>query len=891
MKLLTETKSGLNPGKNRFSPLIIVFLILFFTLSTSLCFGQHQSFNFNNARLSDALVQVSKVMNFKVAFDSNEMARHQVSGTFNGNSPEEILAQLLKNTGYLAEKKFGSFLIIPENPVQIQATPLFCRISGVVTDGVSGEQLPHAVVFLPNQNLFLATSVNGTFAFRIPAVQSVRINIQYLGYQSVDSTFEINDTIAVLKFRLKQKNMELAPIQISKTRMQMIAQNKEISHSTINPVGFVNLPNMGETDIFRTIQMLPGVGYAEGSSGLNIRGGTPDQNLVLFDGFTLYNLDHFFGTFSSINPNVVKDIQIYKGGFDSRYGERLSGIIDITGKTGNKYRPKINGGLNLMSGNLTAEIPFSEKLTLVMGGRRSYADIYSSYLVDAMLENQVEDSNSTNGSSSVVNLKPGFYFYDYNVKLTFSKNESEKMSVSAFGGKDFLASSGEGKIRQDFSKTSNDADWGNYGFSFSWIKQWREKFFSNLQVGYSGYKNQYTEQTEVTTKKGKNITITLFDTYEQNELSDFSASVKNEFALGLKNSVDFGFQTKYNEFTYLKNAGTDAYYSDIANSSWLYSSFLQFNTQTIKNLNVKLGGRMSGYNRSGKLYYEPRFSANYRIGDWVNLKLATGRYYQFLGKVAPTQSYGYNRDFWVIADDDKHPVLSSDHFIAGTTLTYKRLSLDAEFYYKTIEGLQLFLYIPSFQRNVDPGGFIPPGLAKRIQLPSKFITGEGNAKGFDLLLKYESSRVTSWVAYSFSRAVRNFAEINQNEDIPAPFDKTHELKWANLLTLGKWNFSGTWIYSTGQPYVQNQSVDKNLTAVFIYDRLPDFKRLDLATNYNLQIRKVRIKLGMSVINVLNKENFNDIYSRDFNFDTTTFNETTYLRSLGITPNFFISFQY
>jgi len=372
MKLKTETKSGLNRGRSSFSPFIYLFLILFFTLHSTLCFSQSQSFSFNNSRLSDALVQVSKGMNFKVAFDSNAMAKLQVSGTFKGNTPEEILAELLKNTGYIAEKKFGSFLIIPENPIQIQAAPLFCRISGLVTDDISGEQLPHAIVFLPTQNLYLATSVNGTFAFRIPAVQTLRINIQYMGYQSIDSTFVINDTTAILTFRLKQKNMELAPILINKTRMQMIAQTKEIGHSTINPVGFVNLPNMGETDIFRTIQMLPGVGYAEGSSGLNIRGGTPDQNLVLFDGFTLYNLDHFFGTFSSINPNVVKDIQIYKGGFDARYGERLSGIIDITGKTGNKYSPKINGGLNLISGNLTAEIPFSEKLTLVVGGRRSY---------------------------------------------------------------------------------------------------------------------------------------------------------------------------------------------------------------------------------------------------------------------------------------------------------------------------------------------------------------------------------------------------------------------------------------------------------------------------------------------------------------------------------------
>jgi hypothetical protein len=890
MKSKTETESGSNQRRNNLLHLIFSFLILFLILCPGTGFSQSSAFNFRNTRLSEALVQVSQTLNIKVAFDAKEMARHQVSGTFKGKTPDEILAELLKNTGYIAEMKFGNYLIIPGSPKQASSIPAFYRISGLVTDRGSGEQLPYASVYLPNQNLVRTTSLNGTFVFRIPAVQSLRVNIQYLGYQPIDSTFAISDTSAVLTFRMKQKSMELAPVVVKKATLKMIDQNRGTSHSTINPLGFVNLPNMGETDIFRTIQMLPGVGYAEGSSGLNIRGGTADQNLVLFDGFTLYNLDHFFGTFSSINPNVVKDIQIYKGGFDSRYGERLSGIVDITGKTGNKYRPKIYAGLNLISGNLTAEIPFSEKLTLVVGGRRSYADIYSSYLVNDMLENQVNDVNSS-ASNSIVKLKPGFYFYDYNAKLTFSKSEQEKMSVSVFGDKDFLASAGEGSARQTSSKTNNDADWGNYGFSYSWIKQWRKSFFSNLQVGYSGYQNQYTEQTEVTTKKGKNATTTLFDTYEENKLNDFSASLKNEFALGQKNTVDFGFQTKYNEFTYLKNSGTDAYYSDIANSSWLYSSFLQLNTQSIKNLTIKLGGRISGYNLSLKKYYEPRFSANYHIGNFVNLKFATGRYYQFLSKVAPTQSYGYNRDFWVIADGDKHPVLSSDHFIGGTTFTYKRFSLDAEFYYKTFDGLQLFLYIPPFQKNADPNSFTPPGQAKKVQLPSKFITGEGSATGIDLLLKYESTRFTSWISYSHSKAIRNFAEINHNGDIPAPFDKTHEFKWTNLLTLGKWNFSGTWIYSTGQPYVQNQTVDKTLTAVFTYDRLPDFKRLDLAANYNLKIRDVRIKLGMSVINVLNQENYNDIYSRDFNFDTTTFNETTYMRSLGITPNFFISFQY
>jgi hypothetical protein len=310
----------------------------------------------------------------------------------------------------------------------------------------------------------------------------------------------------------------------------------------------------------------------------------------------------------------------------------------------------------------------------------------------------------------------------------------------------------------------------------------------------------------------------------------------------------------------------------------------------VKNLSLKFGGRISSYNQSSGVYYEPRVSGNYRINDFIRLKFAAGRYYQFISKVAPTQSYGYNRDFWVISDGTKHPVLSSDHFIAGTNLSYRHFTFDAEAYFKTIDGLQLFLYIPTYQKNVDPGSFIPPGQLRRI-LPSKFITGEGQAVGIDLLIKYESSNFTSWISYSRSKSIRNFAEINQGADIPAPYDKSHELKWTNLFSWKKWNFSGMWIYSTGQPYVTSQSIDKSLTAKFTYDRLPDFKRLDIAANYTIHIQKVQIKLGASLINCLNQNNYNDIYSRDFNFDSTSFNETTYVRSLGITPNFFINFQY
>jgi len=881
-KLMSNQKISKHPG---------VWLTVFFIFSTFFSYSQNQAFEFKNTPLSEAVKQVATSANISVSFDASALGEKIATGKFSGKSAEDVLSQLLKNSGYRLQFKFGNYLIIPEGQEKAQVVA-FASVSGILADKQTGEQLPYATIFLPEKNAFVGTSVNGTFSFRIPESDNLHLKVQYLGYRTIDTIVPVAGSSVHLFFRMKQKNMELAPIQVKKERLKMIEQGSEAGYATVNPVGFVNLPNMGESDAFRTVQLMPGIGYTEGSSGLSIRGGTADQNLILFDGFTLYNLDHFFGTFSSVNPSVVKDIQIYKGGFDSRYGERISGIVDITGKSGNKFKPKLNIGVNLISGNIEAELPISKKLTWVVAARRSYADIYSSFLVKDLVNNRMEyDASNTQSGTSVMQLQPGYYFYDYNSKLTYSKSDNEKMSVSAFGGKDFLSSSGEGRSKQTYSSTTDKNNWDNYGFSFSWLKQWRKSFFSNLQIGYSGYSNLYLNETTVNSKvKSKKVVVGTFESTEENQLRDLSGSLKNQWILGLKNSIDFGFQAKYNDFSYLKSEGVDSYYSDIASSSFLGSTFAQINLQPVKKLIFKIGGRASYYNLSSKTYIEPRASISYQIGNLLKIKAASGRYYQFLSKITPTQSYGYNRDFWVIADGTKHPVLSSDHLIGGMTLTVSRFSFDAEAYYKSSKNLQLFLYIPSYQKNADPNSFENKGQAKKM-LPSQFITGTGESVGIDFLLKYESRIFTSWVAYSLSKSVRSYDKINYGEDIPAPFNKRHEIKWVNLLSWKRWNLSSLWIYTTGQPYIAKQTVDKTLSAVFLYDRLPDFKRLDISANYSIPIRKVQVKIGASLINCLNQKNFNDIYSRDFNFETTTFSETTFVRSLGITPNFYINILY
>jgi hypothetical protein len=202
--------------------------------------------------------------------------------------------------------------------------------------------------------------------------------VSYIGYYPADTIITWSEPLINLDLRLVRKEHILDTIVVRGEKTEMIDLRNDVDFAiTIDPARLTDLPVLSETDIFRMLQLLPGISYYENSSGMSIRGGSSDQNLVLFDGQPLYNLSHYYGVVSALNPNVIKDLQIYKGGYDSRFGERVSGIVDITGKTGNQVRPKIYGDVNLLSANITAELPITKKVTLLGAARRSYSDIYS----------------------------------------------------------------------------------------------------------------------------------------------------------------------------------------------------------------------------------------------------------------------------------------------------------------------------------------------------------------------------------------------------------------------------------------------------------------------------------------------------------------------------------
>jgi ferric enterobactin receptor len=893
MKLVVIVKYLFVKRGNKAVVCIALFTVLFCLTSNA----QRYKLVFEHVALSEALLKTSEHLNIKVAFDAQKLAAVFVSKEVNGNTPEEFMDHLLMNSGFSFQYKHNRFLIIENTPSEIFKKE--CRITGTIADKETGEQLPFASVILPNQNFNVSASSNGSYSISNVVSNPIHLLVNFIGYYPLDTIIRWNNNSLECDFKLSRKLQMIDSVVVKEVKVEMVDYRNDVDFATtINASKLIDLPLLGETDIFKTLQLLPGISYIENSSELSIRGGSGDQNLVLFDGQTLYNLSHYFGVISSLNPNVIKDIQVYKGGYDSRYGERVSGIVDITGKSGNQMRPTIYGDLNLVSANLTTEIPLGKKITFVAAGRRSYSDIYATSFANGLFKNNT--STFRGDSVNIVSeTKPSFHFYDYNAKLTYRLSNNENFSLSFYGGKDFFNNSTSGFTRSLNVTATDKETWNNYGLSAGWLKRWNGNLFSNLQLGTSGYSNESSNSTNIDQSKAPNDNNhkylpninNLFNTYAQNDLTDFSAALRNTFDLNNAHQLNFGILTRRNSIYYHKDADKVYVYDNTDQSSWISSVYIQDRMLVFNNLTLKPGVRLNYYNGNHSIYLEPRFAANWRLSDKFSMRLATGRYYQFISQVQSQQETGYNKNFWVLTDESKHPVLASNHYIFGTTIEFGKFLLDAETYYKYFSGLQEYIYISQYLEHSDFPNYFPPKEPNdpNKQQPSFYAIGTGKSYGIDFFLRYKISHFTSWVSYSLSKSLHQFARINNNAEIPAPTDQTHQLSWTNMFSAGKWNLGTTTLFSTGRPYIDYTVNDQNLPTTRYYKRLPNYFRSDFSVNYNFNIGKAHLKMGATIINIFNTHNYFDISTRKFDFENTSFAETTLIKSQELSLNLFLHF--
>ena len=756
-------------------------------------------------------------------------------------------------------------------------------IGGKINDINSGESLPYAKVSIKDTNRVTTANQDGSFTILNIPVGSILV-INKMGYESKEIKVSSDTKRLIINLYKLEKDSLIEDVVVVGSVNSNMMQQSGISQFSLSPDLTRSLPNLGEQDIFRSMQLLPGVsGSNESSSGLVVRGGTIDQNLVLFDDFTVYHVDHVFGFFSAFNNNAIKDVQFYKGGFGAKYGGRMSSVVDITGKDGNTEQFGIGASVSLLSTNAVVEQPFADGAgSFILTGRKSYqSDLYNDILESVTGENQnAQAGTSTPGQFALgrFSIEPESYFYDMNAKLTYRLPNDDKFSISFYNGADELDNSRDVDGNVDISRlcelfdgngpfggtfcedeisfavgTIDLSEWGNTGISAKYSHQWNDRLDTNFVISaseYFSYRDRLINTQVIYEDSDDEPTTGESSSNEDNQLDDFTVKIENDYYLNQWNTLSFGLQyTQQNiDFSLIQNGDLVLETKNEGATSTVYIE----DEIVINALTVIPGLRVSKYSINDEVYTEPRLSISYELNDTTQLRAAFGDYHQFALSVARQSIEEGPRNFWTLADGETVPVSKSSHFILGTTHYVGNYNFNIELFHKEYEDLSEFTQQTRPIRNED-------GTGLTLILEQEFHTGSGTASGVELFLQKNIGDLTGWVGYTFSEVIYDFPTVSDTTYF-ADQDATNEFKTALMYRWGDWDLASTFIYATGRPYTEVLGVVED-TFPPTYEvgakndlRYDDYHRLDLSFTYNFSRRGLDGQAGLSIFNLYDRKN-------------------------------------
>ena len=779
------------------------------------------------------------------------------------------------------------FLVLSNLIVNISFSQV--TLSGYIQEEGSGERLSYSNVYLSELEIGTSANENGFFTVIGKIESGMSLKASYVGYKTETITLTDEMLEGNLIISLTALTSTLNEVVVSTESSKFLQVTSEISNHKMSVQQISLMPSIGEVDIFRSLQLLPGVSATnENSSGLYIRGGQPQENLVLLDGIKVYNVDHFFGFFSAFNANAIKSVDLYKGAFPSKYGGRLSSVIDLTGKVGSFNEVKGGLNVNLLSASASIEVPFLDKFSFFATGRRSFTDILQTSFFEKIYDQFDPDDDIENLDPWL----PKFNFYDLNAKLSYKPSKNDLITISFYSGEDNLIETSDTRryqypnvgdideieIRGDLDRISR---WGNNGYSLKWSRQWNPKFYNTLNMSYSEYYN-YQDDSYFVQALITEIDSTIFDLSvlldQDNTVEDFTVRYDAELLSGKNNKFEFGFEYTNSDIDY--SFVRDDTLTIIENSQFsdLYSGYISYNLSSVKNLNLEIGLRASRYELTKKNYFSPRFQLDYEFIDNIKIKLGYGIHNQFVKQIIGENVTSRSRDFWQLSEDNDINVGESTHYIAGLSYENSSWLIDAELFYKDVKNITEFSL--RFQDT---------------NLNSLFFNGDGEVRGFETLIQKKMDKYTGWVSYTYIDAENIFPLLNYGDPFPAPNTQKNEFKIFNNYEINGWNFSLNFIYGSGKAFTEpsyNYSInlldESQLDFIGVGPKngslLPDYHRLDISVHHIFNIQKSKGDIGISVFNLYNKIN---TWYYEYNFDQRPYVRQT-KKYLGILPN--VSFK-
>ncbi|MGM9506456.1 TonB-dependent receptor [Larkinella sp. GY13] len=693
---------------------------------------------------------------------------------------------------------------LSELPAWAQKPTNRFTVSGYVREKGSQEALIGVNIYLPGTSTGTVTNTYGFYSLTLPAEDSVTLAFSFVGYESVQQTVAFRRNLDL--------NIQLTPGRLlsevtvtgNRTGEEKVSESARMSTIDVPINQIKKIPAfLGEKDVLKVLQLMPGVQKgSEGSTGIYVRGGGPDQNLVIMDDAVVYNANHLFGFFSVFNGDALKSVELIKGGFPARYGGRLSSVIEMNMKEGNKEKLHGEGGIGLIASRLTLEGPLTKKKSgagsssFLVSARRTYLDFVARPII----------KQQSNGETMA-----GYYFYDLNAKANYDFGPKNKLYLSGYFGQDRFY------VNDKKEGTNIGLNWGNATATLRWNHLISEKAFSNTSLIFSNYKFQISSD-ELNFQDQE-----AFSLRYSSGIRDFSIKHDVDFYPSPQHSLRFGVQSTFHRFTpsavVLKNTDINQFKQEVDAIDVLESGlYAEDSWRPNSRWRINGGLRLSHFVQKQVNYFrpEPRISAAYILKPSLSVKASYALMNQYVHLLSNT-GIGLPTDLWVPTTDRVKPQ-QSEQIAVGIAKDFsdkgatRGLTLTVEGYYKTMNNIINYREGASFLLLNDPTS------AEKVRWEDNVTRGKGWSYGAEVLLQKKVGRFSGWVGYTLSWTQWQFAELNFGQKFFPRYDRRHDASIVGIYEISpRITLSGTWVYGTGQALTVPTSEYQAATHQPLYD--------------------------------------------------------------------------
>jgi len=833
--------------------------------------------------LSDVCVFLRDQYNFQFSYSDNQLSQYKVTVSKSFTSKDNAINFLLKGLPFEVQKSGEVFIIIP---VKIDKTvdkrKALSQIAGQIVEAGSYEPLPFSHILINGHPM--VSDVMGSFNYTASADSSFHVRISHLGYYICDTTL------------LAGTNQKFKLVPYSETISEVTVQDNVIEKATLigEKPGKIKLnhnisryiPGQGDNSVFNLIRLMPGVlASGEQSTDLLIWGSYEGESLVTFDEFTLFGLKNYNDNISIVNPFLVKNIEIYKGGYEAKYGNRVGGLVNISGKNGNMKKPSLSLNINQTTINGLVEMPLFKVSSLMVAYRQTYYNLYKNadfniYSLTRPVEKSTSLAPNLKRLDFDVDVYPDNYsFRDFNLKYTLTPGKNDNLYVSLYKAADNFVLAAETEVTKKnknqfdipFNITIFNKEYNHQrGGTFYYGHTWTNGNSSSIIASHSYFSKEISDSIKT---ENANTGIKYNNNLIGTNNSVLENSIRNENLINFLNghSLEFGAGFYFNKVL-ISNVNKEFGSMRIDTTSELINSrttfYIQDNLPIGKKLEIKGGLRANYIINKEKISFEPRLSASYKLTDNFKVNSSWGIYNQFVYKAASVDENNNFSYLWVTGSDK--PELKASHFVLGANYFKNDFTFDIEGFYKTTDHISRHI----FESEQLPGG-------RKIMVFTPYF-GDARSFGIDLYVKKDFGRHSVWASYTLSKALERFASGGQllGEYVLAPHDQRHELKVAALFNIRKFYLSANYVYGSGLQILKEKFANE---VDDIY-----YSRLDAAVTYKFSIKKkLNCETGVSVINVFDTQNLKLDNLKRINISPEYGDITIYSNAVPFSPTLFL----